>query len=750
MKLGDKVMNKLTGRQMETRDVDLNQMVNLLCRLFIAQTTTDQEADQVYTTVKGGLIREKKLLSKDERFEITCYTGRKTGPFNVNDRNVIWIHDTKYDKYYEYRSFSFKKLKTIIKCNVQQKKTSGASGMESGCMNIPYPEAEINLQQFQGEKYKDRNWVPILWGGAIAFVVLILAVAFLTSGDSQEDSAAAETESQIEEIDSDGEEEELASAAAESGENSADEVMAAYKAECQDFDYREYFRYEQEHLGEKIKLEMQVEQVIDGDFRGYDAQGNEYYIFDEREEESPFRVMEGDVLTVYGEYSGVVELTRALGDYESEVFSITARYADLMGEESEVEGAYYSGLSSYIGTWDDQYSQRCNMEITSLSESEVSVLIRWSSSATEESQWTMTGVYQPDSGTLEYTDGVLTNNVYQDNGDIFSEEAYSGGTGRFYIEDGYLYWVDDVENQGAECYFQRTGEVASDNQTVENTLQRERVSVASYTGPFPINSIINTAFSCFPDDLTESNMEITQNPDGSLHLSIQASSLHNPYVDNFSGDSVQITATEMADLYILFASDGTDPNDSGDDVTVVWSSAEAIDFPTVEGWDGNITYLYNGQYSYSGVVGENVQTNASTYQTMYVVNCNESITLRTSPSTQAAEICQIPLGAAVSFISGAENGFYEISYLGNTGYALASYLSYEQPLQQQTTYQTMRVVNCNESITLRTSPSTQAAEICQIPLGAVVSYIEPAANGFYRVTYLGQTGYVLASYLEFV
>ena len=29
MKLGDKVMNKLTGRQMETRDVDLNQMVNL-------------------------------------------------------------------------------------------------------------------------------------------------------------------------------------------------------------------------------------------------------------------------------------------------------------------------------------------------------------------------------------------------------------------------------------------------------------------------------------------------------------------------------------------------------------------------------------------------------------------------------------------------------------------------------------------------------------------------------------------------
>lgn len=82
---------------------------------------------------------------------------------------------------------------------------------------------------------------------------------------------------------------------------------------------------------------MQVDQVIDGDFRGYDVQGNEYYIFDEREEESPFRVMEGDMLTVYGEYSGVVELTRAIGDYESEVFSITARYADLMEEEAAEE-----------------------------------------------------------------------------------------------------------------------------------------------------------------------------------------------------------------------------------------------------------------------------------------------------------------------------------------------------------------------------------------------------------------------------
>lgn len=114
------------------------------------------------------------------------------------------------------------------------------------------------------------------------------------------------------------------------------EDMEAYKSECQEFDYKEYFRNEQQHIGEKLKLEMWVDQVIDGDFRGYDDQGNEYYIFDEREDAAPFRVMEDDILIVYGEYYGVEKLTRAIGDYESEVFCITAKYADLIGEDGIV------------------------------------------------------------------------------------------------------------------------------------------------------------------------------------------------------------------------------------------------------------------------------------------------------------------------------------------------------------------------------------------------------------------------------
>ena len=141
--------------------------------------------------------------------------------------------------------------------------------------------------------------------------------------------------------------------------------------------------------------------------------------------------------------------------------------------------------------------------------------------------------------------------------------------------------------------------------------------------------------------------------------------------------------------------------------------------------------------------------------TLYVVNCNESITLRTSDSTSAKEIRQIPLGAAVSFMENAANGFYKVSYNGSTGYALASYLSvdpYNHYVASTTaaasTSWTGKVVRCNEFITLRKTPSTKGEEITKIPLGAIVTVYSGADNGFYYINYYGIEGYALASYID--
>lgn len=140
-----------------------------------------------------------------------------------------------------------------------------------------------------------------------------------------------------------------------------------------------------------------------------------------------------------------------------------------------------------------------------------------------------------------------------------------------------------------------------------------------------------------------------------------------------------------------------------------------------------------------------LSTNTVVTDTYYVVNCNEWISLRTNPSTSASRIASIPLGSSVGFIEVASNGFYKINYQGNIGYALASYLS---PRRQSYTQRTATVINCDEWITLRSEPSTSAASLDRIPLGATVTYLDTATNDFYKVSYNGKVGYALRSYLR--
>ena len=159
-----------------------------------------------------------------------------------------------------------------------------------------------------------------------------------------------------------------------------------------------------------------------------------------------------------------------------------------------------------------------------------------------------------------------------------------------------------------------------------------------------------------------------------------------------------------------------------------------------------------------------VTTAANYSETMFVSNCAESISLRESPSTQARALRQIPFGAPVTVLGSTENGFYQVIYNGVTGYSLASYLVSYQPSESERLerqagstvssktsggYRTMYCVNCREYITLRSIPSTSGADLAHIPLGASVSYVGTAENGFYEIIYNGRRGYALAQYLSY-
>lgn len=61
--------------------------------------------------------------------------------------------------------------------------------------------------------------------------------------------------------------------------------------------------------------------------------------------------------------------------------------------------------------------------------------------------------------------------------------------------------------------------------------------------------------------------------------------------------------------------------------------------------------------------------------------------------------------------------------------------------------QKLQVINCNSSISLRTNPDPDARRYCMIPKGEIVTFLEDAGNGFFKIEYDGWTGYASSLYL---
>lgn len=119
-----------------------------------------------------------------------------------------------------------------------------------------------------------------------------------------------------------------------------------YRASCKAVNYKDLCRYPDEYLGTRICLTVQITQIFTprassskkwvgrANNDGYGAYfGNEYYFIDKRASGS-VKILNDDVITVYGDFVGLEKLTRALTDIEEEFPKIEVRYADLLADDS--------------------------------------------------------------------------------------------------------------------------------------------------------------------------------------------------------------------------------------------------------------------------------------------------------------------------------------------------------------------------------------------------------------------------------
>lgn len=121
-----------------------------------------------------------------------------------------------------------------------------------------------------------------------------------------------------------------------------------FVSQCtKDFDYKDLIRNENENAGKKIELEVQIKQVLhDGGTTYYRAEandeydmwlGDEYVIYDTRKEDKT-KILEDDILRVYGIYNGTKDMVRTFTLSEDAIPSVSMYYIEFLDENSVSNG----------------------------------------------------------------------------------------------------------------------------------------------------------------------------------------------------------------------------------------------------------------------------------------------------------------------------------------------------------------------------------------------------------------------------
>lgn len=119
----------------------------------------------------------------------------------------------------------------------------------------------------------------------------------------------------------------------------------AYKPQCRQMDYKELFRYPDKYKGTKVMVKVRVAQIVSANFSGSrkawraytDNSGygfyadDEYYMLDKRGGDA-VKILEDDIITVYGKFTGLEKITRALTSTTDELPRIEVKYVDLVEE----------------------------------------------------------------------------------------------------------------------------------------------------------------------------------------------------------------------------------------------------------------------------------------------------------------------------------------------------------------------------------------------------------------------------------
>ena len=129
--------------------------------------------------------------------------------------------------------------------------------------------------------------------------------------------------------------------------------------------------------------------------------------------------------------------------------------------------------------------------------------------------------------------------------------------------------------------------------------------------------------------------------------------------------------------------------------------------------------------------------------TRYVTNVSRGVNFHQTADAGSQVLATVPYGARVDYVELAGD-FSRVKYNNMYGYIMNFYLSQDQPPTQ---YSAVRYIDA-DGVSLMGQPKANAKAEGAVPKNAAVGLVEVVDNGYARIDYNGQQGYVLRTQLR--
>ena len=196
-----------------------------------------------------------------------------------------------------------------------------------------------------------KNKPPIYKRGLfIALIVLIILYAIGSSDSSSNTASSTSTSASSTKAEVSSSSSSVTVSSSVESDSSTSEIPSTptlsedeYRAECETVKYKDLCRYPDQYAGKKITITGKVQQIMDANWLSSDKAwrvqtdndgygyylDDEYYAIDKRPSDA-IKVLQDDIVVIYGEFTGMTNVTRALTNTTDEIPCIDVAYVDIV------------------------------------------------------------------------------------------------------------------------------------------------------------------------------------------------------------------------------------------------------------------------------------------------------------------------------------------------------------------------------------------------------------------------------------